>query len=130
MILNSVQLIPKEMFETDNNPEGLISRIVKLMQYELATKVVEELLQKEECIFKLYPVEQSDFPSTNQYEFKQKIACIKLVRCEKCRYRDIDGYCNELKYFVPGDFFCQKGKEKDCGDCKDCQDDPKSEVEK
>ena len=113
MILNSVQLIPKEMFETDNNPEGLISRIVELMQYELATKVVYELLQKEECICKLYPVEQSDFPSTNQYEFKQKIACIKLVRCEHCKYRDIDGYCNELKYFVPGDFFCQKGKEKD-----------------
>ncbi len=114
MILNSVQLIPKEIFETDNNPEGLISHIIELMQYELATKVIDELLQKEECIFKLYPAEQSDFPSTNQYEFKQKIACIKLVRCERCEYRDkADGFCNQLRYFVPGDFFCQMGKEKE-----------------
>ena len=51
MILNSVQLIPKEMFETDNNPEGLISRIIELMQYELATKIVEELLSYLDFIY-------------------------------------------------------------------------------
>ena len=115
------RLLDKEILECDKDGH-LIDYVIKQMQNEIANYVMNELSSRGECIFKLYPPEACDFAdSTHQYKIEQRISCVNLIRCENCRYRDIDGYCNELKYFVPGDFFCQKGKEKD---------DPKLEVEK
>ncbi len=107
------RLLDKEILECDKDG-GLVDYVIKQIQNEIANYVINELSSRGECIFKLYPPEECDFvDSTHQYKIEQRISCVNLVRCENCRYRDIDGYCNELKYFVPCDFFCKNGKEKD-----------------
>ena len=113
MLYTVTRLLDKEMLEY-NKDGRLVDYVVEQMQNQIANYVMNELSSRGECIFKLYPSEACDFAdSTNQYKIEQRISCVNLVRCENCRYRDIDGYCNELKYFVPGDFFCKNGKEKD-----------------
>ena len=107
------RLLEKEMLEYDKDGH-LVDYVLKQMRNEIANYVMNELSSRGECIFKLYPSEACDFAdSTHQYKIEQRISCINLVRCENCRYRDIDGYCNELKYFVPCDFFCKNGNKKD-----------------
>ena len=108
------RLLDKEMLECDKDGH-LVDCVLKEMQNQIASYVMNELSSRGECIFKLYPSEAHDFAdfSTHQYKIEQRISCVNLVRCENCRYRDIDGYCNELNYFVPCDFFCQMGREKD-----------------
>lgn len=113
------RLLDKEILECDKDGH-LVDYVVKQMQNEIANYVMNELSSRGECIFKLYPSEVCDFAdSTHQYEIRQRIACIKLIRCEKCEYRDEDGYCKKIEKFVPCDFFCQMGREKDCKDCQD-----------
>ena len=107
------RLLDKEMLECDKDGH-LVDYVIKQMQNEIANYVMNELSSRGECIFKLYEPTPYDFvDSTHQYKIEQRISCVDLVRCENCRYRDIDGYCNELKYFVSGDFFCKNGKKKD-----------------
>ena len=113
MLHDVTRLLDKEMLEYDKDGH-LVDYVLKQMQNEIANYIMNELSSRGECIFKLYPSEASDFAdSTHQYKLEQRISCVDLVRCENCRYRDIDGYCNELKYFVPCDFFCKSGKGKD-----------------
>lgn len=114
MLHTITRLLDREMLEYDKDGH-LVDYVLKQMQNEIANYVMNELSSRGECIFKLYEPEQYDFTdsSTCQYKIEQRISCVNLVRCEKCQYRDIDGYCNELKYFVPCDFFCQMGREKD-----------------
>lgn len=108
------RLLDKEILENDKDGH-LVDYVVKQMQNEIANYVMNELSSRGECIFELYPPKAHEFAdsSTNQYKIEQRISCVSLVRCENCRYRDIDGYCNDLKYFVPCDFFCKNGKEKE-----------------
>lgn len=108
------RLLDKEMLECDKDG-SLTDYVLKQMQNEIANYVMNELFSRGECIFELHPPKAHEFAdsSTHQYKIEQRISCINLVRCEKCGHRDIDGYCSDLKYFVPGDFFCKKGKERD-----------------
>ena len=108
------RLLDKEMLECDKDGH-LVDYVVKQMQNEIANYVMNELSSRGECIFKLYPSEEHAFAdsSTHQYKIEQRISCVNLVRCENCTYRNIYGFCNELKYFVPCDFFCKNGKERD-----------------
>ena len=122
MIIGSARLVDKEFFDALENPGEFITHITDGIWRDIANQMIHELCTKEECIFKLYPLTQVDGPEVCKYEIRQRIACIKLIRCERCKHRDVDGYCNQIKFFVPGDFFCQMGREKDSKDCKDCQD--------
>lgn len=107
------RLLEKEMLEYDKDGH-LVDYVLKQMQNEIANYVMNELSSRGECIFELYSPKAHEFAdfSTNQYKIEQRISCVDLVRCENCRYRDIDGYCNSLQYFVPCDFFCKNGKKK------------------
>ena len=122
MILNSARLVDKDVLDSCNCTGEFISHLADSLWRDISNQIIHELCTKEECIFKLYPLTQIDVPETCQYEIRQRIACIKLIRCEKCKHRDEDGYCNKIEKFVPCDFFCQMGREKDCKDCKDCED--------
>lgn len=107
------RLLDKEILECDKDGY-LVDYVVKEIQNQIANYVMNKLSSRGECIFKLYEPTQCDFvDSTHQCKIEQRISCVDLIRCWNCRYRDIDGYCNELKYFVPCDFFCKNGKEKD-----------------
>lgn len=108
------RLLDKEMLDCDKDGH-LVDYVVKQMQNEIANYVMNELSSRGECIFELYSPKAHEFAdsSTCQCKIEQRISCVNLVRCGSCRYCDIDGYCNELKYFVPGDFFCKTGEEKD-----------------
>lgn len=127
MILNSARLVDKDFLDSCDCPGEFITHLADSMWRDISGQIIHELCTKEECIFKLYPLTQIDVPETDQYEIRQRIACIKLIRCEKCKHRDDNGYCEKIEKFVSCDFFCQMGREKDC---KDCQDDPKLEVVK
>lgn len=113
MLHTVTRLLDKEILECDKDGH-LVDYVIKQMQNEIANYVMNELSSRGECIFKLYPSEACDFAdSTHQYKIEQRISCINLVRCEKCKHRDEDGYCNNIEKFVPCDFFCKNGKEKD-----------------
>lgn len=108
------RLLDKEILECDKDGH-LVDYVVKQMQNEIANYVMNELSIRGECIFELYPPETHEFAdsSTHQCKIEQRISCVNLIRCKNCRYHEIDGYCNDLKYFVSEDFFCKNGKEKD-----------------
>ena len=108
------RLLDREMLEYDKDGH-LTDYVLKKMQNEIANYVMNELSSRGECIFELYQPKGHEFAdsSTHQYKIEQRISCVDLVRCWNCRHRDIDGYCNELKYYVSHDFFCKNGKEKD-----------------
>lgn len=114
MLHTVTRLLDKEMLEYDKYGH-LTDYVIKQIQNEIANYVMNELFSRGECIFELYSPKAHEFAdsSTHQYKIEQRIACIKLIRCEKCKHRDEDGYCNKIEKFVPGDFFCQMGREKD-----------------